>query len=78
MSHGHTVFSHDGDDVGVVSDAEAVNVTLLVFTLTGDTLSVRVDLREGKSNGVVYLTPVEAVRIARELRRLAIAAFEAS
>ena len=75
MSHGHEVFSHK-DDVGVFSDDEKINVMLMVFQLTGDTLNVRIDLRNQLSDGLVYLTASEAMKIAKELRRLALAAFE--
>jgi hypothetical protein len=77
MSNGHTVFTNE-DSTGVASEDKSINVALLVFQLTGDTLNVRVDLRRGRFDGLVYLTAVEAMKIAKELRRLAIAAFEAS
>jgi hypothetical protein len=75
MSHGHEVFSHE-DDVGVDSDDVKINVKLMVFQLTDNTLNVRIDLRNQRSDGRVYLTASEAMKIAKELRRLALAAFE--
>ena len=74
---GHEVFSNE-DSVGVTSQDDAINVELLAFQLTGDTLNVRVDLRRNRSDGLIYLTAAEAMKVAKELRRLAIAAFEAS
>lgn len=76
MSHGHSVHI-DGDHAGLVADEDSTIVNRLSFERDGETFRVSVDLRQNRSDGLVYMSATEVMRLSKALRSLAIAAFEA-